>query len=473
MSPGRGGPRRLLGPACALVLVVLLVGSTTALAGWTTGSIGNTANSAATGALAFTHTYPTGTCSSVVRSTGGACAGTLLPASVPTTGSASAADTITNTGTLGTARLEAEVRAQSCAPLQLANAKNAANPLLPRYGTVFNPTATSSDGPMGGAGYVTVDGASPGGYAAGVVAQAQPPTGLLDAGQVSGVGVWFRAAAGQSGPLFSFAASSTNGGGGNDRAVHLNSAGRIGITWNTAGSKLGPSSASYADGQWHFAYATFGGINVALLGLIPQVVLYVDGMEVATTPLISLSPLSSYAGYWHLGWARSAVTGVGVDHFTGSLSNFVVLNQSPPDGATLGKPVSQTAFNTAIAASVTEHWVLDDPGTSTYTGSLPGGAPSPCASVQVGWSTANPSGVVASGTTLSGLVASGWRVLPAPGPGTPQASTIQLQRAAAFHSYAEGLRLRVPLSYRVQSLPLGSSWTQQLDWAGAGSVLVR
>src|SRR5438309_2258962 len=83
--------------------------------------------------------------------------------------------------------------------LSFANANNAANPLVDRYGTTFNQA-----GPFTGSGSATFDGTA--GYATSVVAQTQPP-GVLSLGQFSGIGIWFKAPSGKSGPLFSFGAS--------------------------------------------------------------------------------------------------------------------------------------------------------------------------------------------------------------------------------------------------------------------------
>jgi hypothetical protein len=356
--------------------------------------------------------------------------------------------------------------------VRLDNRRTAANPLLARYGTTFH----TSGGPMDSAGYVTLDGATPGGYATAVVQQAEQPTGGLgSAGTVAGVGVWFKASAGTTGPLFSFSASASNATGVNDdRALYLDSNGKLNLVWNTNGSKIGPSTnaGSLADGTWHFAYATFGGINVAIIGLIPQVTLWVDGAQVATTPLISLSPLSSYNGYWHLGWAPTAVTGLATAYGGMSLSNLVVINNSSaPAGNTIGKPATQAAFNTATSAS-TEQWVLDDTGTTTFGGSLPASMTAPCSMVTVAWSTTSPASTVVTSSTLTAFADSTWRSIGVPGPGVSQTSTITTSRAGGYNTDVAGLHLYVPISYRVQTLPLGSGWVQTFTWdAAAGAFL--
>ncbi len=453
--------------SCALALVWSATAGTQA--SWTSAVVANSTSSAATGALAFTHDYASGTCVLGQRTGGSiACDGSIAPSSAATAGGVSATDSITNNGSLASSQVTSEFRAPSCAPVRLANSRNAANPLMARYGMTFH----ASGGPMDSAGYVTLDGQSPGGYGSAIVSQPQPPTGALSAGRVSGVGVWFKVASGSGGPLFSFAASAANGSGNDDRAVYVDAAGKLSVTWNTAGASIGPSSASYANGQWHFAYVTFGGVNVVLLGLIPDVELWVDGAQVASTPLLSLSPLSSYGGYWHLGWAPTSVTGLASAYFDGSLAQLVVLDgATPPAGSSLGKPATVAAFNAAIASSVTEQWPLDDSGIATYTGSLPViGATSPCTMVDVEWSTASPSGTISTGgTKLSALADASWHAVPAPAPGASQTATITLSRDATWNSYVAGLRLYAPLEHR---LTAGAGWTATFSWAGPSGVFI-
>jgi hypothetical protein len=325
---------------------------------------------------------------------------------------------------------------------------------------------------MDSAGYVALDGASPGGYATSVVPATQPGSGLVSAGLLSGVGVWFKASAGTSGPLFSFGASPSNGTGNDDRALYLDSGGKLNLIWNLAGSKVGATATGYADNTWHFAYVTFGGVNVVLVGLIPQVTLYVDGAQQATTPLVSLAAMSSYQGYWHLAWAPTAVTGLGSAYFGGSLSNFVVVNGgSIPDGSTLGKPATQAAFNTATSAA-TDHWVLDDTGTSTFGGTLPGTMTAPCAQVKLDWTFTNPTGTAASATPLSTFADGTWHAVAAPGPGTTQTSTVTLRQGTGYSTDVAGLHLYAPLSHRVQTTPTGSTWSRTLTWSGAEAAFI-
>lgn len=470
-----GAPRhpwRTLLSVAAVALGLLAVSTDVTRASWTTGVLGGT-STVRTGELAVEHAYLAGSCSADPRVAGSqACSGSLTPTLGATAAGVSAVDTITNHGTLDADGLRAEVRATSCAPVKLDNRVSGGNPLLPRHGTTFSPTG----GPMSGSGFVTLDGGNgggaPGGYATSAALATQPGGSLISTGTLSGVGVWFKAAPGTTGPLFSFGSSPADGTGAADRALYLDAAGKLRLTWNAADSTIGPTSLSYADDTWHFAYVTFGGINVALIGLIPQVTLWVDGVQQATTPLLSLAPMSSYPGYWHLGWAPTSVTGLGTAYVKASLSNFVVLGSGAiPSGTTIGTPTTQTAFNAAIS-NATDHWLLDDPGTTTFTGTLPATMTAPCTKVTIRWDFTGPAASPAVDVPLATFAEGTWRQVGAPGPGADQVSTITIKRGTDYSTDLSGLRLHVPLSHRVQTRPVGSGWTQTFTWSGQESAVL-
>ncbi|MFL6174286.1 MAG: hypothetical protein ACJ716_15460, partial [Marmoricola sp.] len=68
-------PRRLRTGQVSAVLVVaiavlVLTGTSGSLSGWTAASVNNGTNNAADASLAFSHSYPTGTCSVIARTAG-------------------------------------------------------------------------------------------------------------------------------------------------------------------------------------------------------------------------------------------------------------------------------------------------------------------------------------------------------------------------------------------------------------------
>ena len=482
MAQHRASPRPPVRPLLAvalLALVTLALGNVDSMSGWAQANVTNTSNNRPVGAVAFTHTYAAGpSCSAGAAATSVACTGTLISGTVPGAGR-TATDVVTNNGDIASSALSQSVAASSCEPVQFANTKNSSNAMVARYGTTFD--TGDVNGPMGGVGYMTLDGLNPGGYATVVVAQTQPGGSLLSAGTISGIGVWFKATSGSAGPLFSYGANADNTTGGNwDRALSMNSSGQLTFFWNTGGSSIGPTTTSggYANGSWHFAYVTLGGVNVALIGLIPQVTLYVDGTQVATTPLISLSPFTAYSGYWHLGYAPTATTGLTTAYFKGSLSNFVVFDGSSfPTPTTV--PTSASSFAT-FATNATEWWQLNDSGTTTYTGTLPSvgaGSSSPaasaaCKSVDLGWSFTSPSGTATSSTTsLYTLVTSGASAVSAPGPGASQTATLALAHDSAYNSYVAGLHLSVSMTSTISTVP-GNKWPLTFSWTPSATTTI-
>ena len=462
-----GVPRhhwRALLSVAAVALGLLAVSTDATRSAWVTGVVGGT-STVRSGELAFSHAYQATSCSAA-RRVGGSqtCAGRLAPALGATAAGVASVDTITNHGTLGADDLKAEVRAASCGPVKLDNRVAAANPLLPRHGTTFS----TSGGPMTGSGFVSLDGGAggaPGGYATSAGSSSLP---VLAVGTTSGVGVWFKAAPGTTGPLFSFGASPANGTGSADRALYLDATGKLRFTWNLAGSTATSSGSGFADNAWHFAYVTLGGT----LGLLPRIQLWVDGTQQADTTGPLLSVLNSYLGYWHLGWAPTSVTGLSTAYATVSLSNFVVLNSaSAPNGTTLGKPTTQAAFNSATAGA-TDHWLLADPGTTTFSGVLPATMTAPCTRVNIGWAFTGPAATPANDVPLSTFADGTWHQVGAPAPGASQVAALTIKRGAGYSTDLSGLRLYTPLSYRAQSRPLDSAWTQTFTWSGQESAVI-
>lgn len=429
-------------------------------AGWAVQTM-NQANSTGAGSVAYTHTYTGGSCTSapagsVPSGTEVSCPGAISPtAATPATGSNSATDSITYSGTVPANKMTERVRAASCGPVQLANRVNAANPMLARYGTTFS----TSGGPMGGAGYITVDGADPGGYEASVLSQPQPTA----ANQTYGVGIWFKTTSTVGQPIFSFGSDPTNLTGSNDRELFIDSKGHLTFVYDLHGDKTPLTAGSgYNDGNWHFAYVTLSQDNKG--NSLPT--LYVDG----TSPKQGTrKALDSYPGYWHIGWGPPQGSG-SASYFTGSLSNFVVLNTAPAPANISGASLtSQTAFNAAIASSVTEHWVLDDAGTTTYTGTLPDGTPAsaPCSNLNVTWSFTNPSSSF-SGSLAT--LASGWQTVTAPAPGATQTGTVSVSRGSGYTTYMPGLRLYAPLQF--SGMTTSGTWGNTFAWRSAAAAFI-
>jgi hypothetical protein len=416
--------------------------------------VGNSTDTTAAASLAFTHSA--GTCSLGPRVTGSAaCPGSLLPTTASTSGTVTGTDSITNNGTAVPSTLTSSVSAASCAPVKLDNAKSASDVMLPRFGTSFR----SAD-PFGGTNAVTLNGT---GYAAAVTQDQM----RVNAGSTYGVGVWFKAATGQYGPLFSMdtspVSSATNNG--DDRTVFLSSDGKLNVAYSTAGAKL-TSGSAYNDGAWHYVYVTFA------TGAITTTVSMSADTRSPVTATATLGG-SQVNGYWHLGWGSTSLMGTGsTSFFTGSLSNFTVFNSSPaPAQPTTTQLASQSAFTT-WASSATDHWLLGDSGTTTFTGTQPViGTASPCGYLNVVWSFSNPASTAVTSRTLAAFAnGTSFPVGGEPDPAATQTSSFQVTRASGWVSYVAGLRLYVPVTYKVQSA--NGAWSLTYGWSSTESVVL-
>lgn len=456
-------PRRLIGVAVGALVVLVWSSTSPTLSAWTAGVVGNGGNSAAPASLSFSHTPTTGgtsgsTCSLAARVSGTAtCSDSVLPTAASTAGTVTGTDAVTNNGTAAASSLSASVSAASCAPVKLDNAKAAADVMLPRYGVDFR----SAD-PFGGTNAISLDGT---GYAAAVTQDQM----RANSGSTYGVGIWFKAAAGQYGPLFSMDSSPVNAAtsGGDDRTVFLSSDGKLNVTYSTGGAKLS-SGASYNDGAWHYVYVTF----VTSSGLTTTVSMSADTRTPVTATAV-LSGLSQVNGYWHVGWGSTALMGTGSKaQFTGQLSNFTVFNTSPAPAQPSADQLSTQAKFTAWAAAATDHWLLGDSGTTTYAGTHPSiGSASPCSYLTVVWSYANPADTPVTSRTLAAFATgTSFPVGAAPGPGATQNGSIAITRAANYVAYVSGLRLYVPVTYRVQAGT--SAWSQTFTWSSYDSVVL-
>jgi hypothetical protein len=445
-----------------------------------TGMVKNASNIAGTGVVSFTHAYQSTTCSlASTQALSTNCTGSINPTTAtPATGNVSATDLITNDGNVPASNLSQQVEMSSCGPVQLANVTDPSNPMLPRYATSFD----ASGGPMDGAGFATFDGAT--GYASDVLSQSQPAP-ELDLDETFGLGIWFKTTSATGGPLFGFGSNPTDLAGTNDRILYMNRSGQLGFVVNTTSAVTGLSTTSFNNGLWHFAYVTLTQISAIGLGLESTVTLYVDGAQVATGGGLDVG-LSSYAGYWHVGWSPiSAQTyGAGLSNFfSGSLSNFVVLNTEPaPSGTTVGVPTTQSAFNTAISSSVTEHWIFNDTGTTTFAGPYPViGATSPCSMVDIQWGFTTPTSCAVapssandactSSASLSAFVSDGWVTIAAPGPEETQTSTLTTSRDPTYNTYVSGLQLYAPISVRDQTLQ-DNVWSVTFAWPSATAAFI-
>ena len=452
----------------AAVMVVCL-GAVSTQAAWPSGNVTNATSNVAAGTLAFGHSYQGGTtCTLSTRNTAPAtnpCTGTLGPtAQVPSSGSTTTTDSITNNGNLAASQLSATIGATSCAPVQYANAKTSTDPMLPR----FYPSFQQSD-PWASTSATSFDSNNTG-YAADVTSTTLG--GLL--GSSFSIGIWFKVANGYTsgGGLLTFDGSSYDAAStaGSpllwmDTSGHL----RFRLAGTLGSSSSGTSSSAFNDGSWHLAVMT------VTTSLTATTTLYVD-TTTAQASASGLTLLSTSTGYWHAGWGDfTSVTGAPTSaHLNGSLTGAFIRGAatSTTEFTSLKSAASASAYKTALTglSSIAGVWMLDDTGTSTYTGTVPG-VTTPCGTVDIGMATTNPTSTpIASGTKLSSAL-SGPYTIGVPAPGATETLTVTTSRDASWVAAAGGLRLYAPITYKVTSSP-GTAWQGTFPWSTAAGVFV-
>lgn len=452
-----------------IAVMVVCLGAVSTQAAWPSGSVTNATSNVAAATLAFSHSYQSGTtCTLSTRTsspTTNPCAGTLGPTGrVPSTGSTTTTDSITNNGTLTASQLSATIGATSCAPEQYANAHTSSDPMLPRFYPLFQQTD-----PWSTTSATSFDGTNTG-YASDVTSNTLG--GLL--GSSFSLGIWFKVANGYTsgGGLLTFDSSSYDAASAaGSPMLWMDNSGHLRFQLaGTIGSSSGTSSSTFNDGSWHFAVLTVS----TTLGLT-STTLYVD-TTTAQASAGGLTLLSTNSGYWHVGWGDfTSVTGAPTSaHLSGSLSGAFIrgATTSTSDLSTLKGESSASAYKTAVTSlgSIAGVWMLDDSGTTTYSGTVPG-VTTPCGTVDIGMATTSPTSTpIATGTKLSSAF-SGSYTIAVPAPSTTQTLTVTTSRDASWAAAAAGLRLYVPLTYKLTSAP-GTVWQGTFPWSTSAAVFV-
>lgn len=439
---------------CLAAAVCLFALTAPTESSWTTGTIVNDTNSGSSGALAFRHVGTAGCSAGPAVNATTQCRGSIVP-TVPTSadGPVSGTDAITNTGTIGPARLTQTVQTPSCAPVKFDNATSANNPMLARYNTAFQQPDT-----WGTTSAVGLRGQA---FAADVV-----PTSV---GSVLGsnfaVGVWFKVANGYSGGggLISLGSSPANVASSKPPvAMWMDDSGRIRYSIaGTLGDSSGVSDAAYNDGAWHFAVLSVSSFLVS----VPK--LYVDNTSKTG---VGLTLLGGASGYWHIGWVDKTglATAPPSATLTGDVSGAFVTTQAVTQGTVSGLRTrsSADAYQQAVLdlRGIQDLWMLGDPGTTTFTGPLPASMSNPCTRVDVAVTFANPADSIAR-QPLAAFADGTARQVKAPGPGSTQTMTVSLSRGSSYTPAMAGLRLYAPLTV-TEKTPTGA-WSLRFQWPGA------
>jgi len=113
--------------------------------------------------------------------------------------------------------------------------------------------------------------------------------------QIFTLEIWFRTSV--AGGYLIGLNGNRDGTGNYDRQVYLNSSGQVVFGIYSSGFQVVTSTASYNDGAWHQAAATFD----STAGLT----LYVDGKSVGT-PITTAYTAEPNSGYWRIGYGTLA-----------------------------------------------------------------------------------------------------------------------------------------------------------------------
>jgi len=134
--------------------------------------------------------------------------------------------------------------------------------------------------------------------------------------QTFSIGAWFKTSTAGGKKIIGFESNQTGTGSASfDRAIYINTDGTLYFYLYApiGGSKTATSPLTYADNNWHYVLATYGGEADTMR-------LYVDGVSVATQSAVSAQ---NYNGWWRIAGYR----GGGDGYFTGNISNAHVYNR--------------------------------------------------------------------------------------------------------------------------------------------------
>ncbi|BBH17049.1 hypothetical protein Back2_13360 [Nocardioides baekrokdamisoli] len=473
-------PRRIWVSALA-VLSVLTIGATLTYANWP-GSITNGTNTlqSATISSAFKYTgyFGTVTCNIAAGASTPTArcpigsiydSAALLTTGLPKTysgpsitpgGTATAAQRST-TGTFSVA--------SSCPAQALSNSLDTADPLLARadFGQIiFNTTD-----PWATTNAVSTQGFS---YGSGAALQTSPNA---VAGGYS-IGLWFKST--NKGGYMSFDPTSYNAttSSTSSPAIWTDSSGHLGFSLaTTTGTVTAKSAAVMSTTAWHFVV-----LSVPItLGLTATPTMYIDGSATTVTlpiPGTALLP-SGTSGYWHLNWANAPGQAT---VSAGGLTSGAWYRAAPTSATevdAMRTAANFGAYQTYVTGrtAMQSFWPLNDDGTYTYSGSIPG-VPNPCGTVQVdAWGTTNAgntcdflAGITPTPVTFDKVLGKSFTCA-VTAPTVAQTLSITLRRSASWVAPAQQLRLYVPVTYTTTSAP-GTGWSQTFTLNSAGHVLI-
>jgi Concanavalin A-like lectin/glucanases superfamily len=197
---------------------------------------------------------------------------------------------------------------------------------------------------------------------------------------------WFKTT-GTSGTIIGFSDDSVDSGDStSDRSLWL-SGGKLYWGVEAGGTNQEVNSATLGAG-WHMAVAEIGSGGERL---------YIDGTLAGSSGGVTAA--ASYTGYWHLGWGDETgwANAPANAYWQGSLADVAVIpaQLTAAQVTTLNGQTSQANEATQVLARTpTAFWPLDDTGTATYSGNIPGAGIPPFADATGSGNTGVPNGTL-------------------------------------------------------------------------------
>ena len=221
------------------------------------------------------------------------------------------------------------------------------------------------------------------------------------------------------------------------------------------------STGTYNNGTWHLAVVT---------GSTTGTVLYADGVQVGANA--TTSTVTSYTGYWHLGYgyATGWTNAPTSNYLTGSLAHAAYYTTALTPAHVASLYAAKTAggeLSAVIALTPSAYWPLYDVIMSSAcaivevtVGAVKGAVTSCVEPYVAAAACAAPVTTVEANTLLP-------KAMPPPITGTTVAISLVFKLTAAPAAGVAGLHLLIPITFMTQS----SSFTSQITYAQTGVVL--
>ena len=350
----------------------------------------------------------------------------------------------------GTAGYSGVLPTETAATLKFYDASGNANTGSPGTGTVTAATA----GPLSGTS-VTLNGTT---------GSAVNTTTSYTSPQTFSQSIWFKTST--SGVLMGLTnvVADTTASTSHDHMLWIDATGHLvyGIDYGTTPVNTEmTSTGTYNNGQWHLAVVT---------GNTTGTVLYADGVQVASNA--TASSVTSYTGYWHLGYgyATGWTNAPTSNYLTGSLAHaaYFTTALSAAQVTSLYAPQTTTGETSAVVALTPKaYWPLSDVIVSSacaiveVTIGAVKGAVTSCVEPYVAASAcAAPSTAVEANTLVP-------KAMPQPVAGTPVTIKLTFALTATPSAGVAGLHLLIPMTFMTQS----SSFTSQITYNQTGVIL--